>query len=281
MKNDINSASLLTKQQRECLEVCEFYQAKFPSVSQMSWATFFEEFSFIDSGGTTTTVTTKNNNNNNNNNTEKKKIILIDVRTDKEYQTSTIPGAISLKLFDRDIMPKIINDNNNNNKDSKSARDVLNLKDVKFVTFCTIGYRSGLEAELLMKKYPNFISKENIYHLQGIVPYVTLSLSLSHDNNKSVPGKSTFLDQDNNFIPILVKPNDTITLECGNGNKGPLINTNNNLSQRERTNKIHTFSYQWDYTKGLNNGYYEPVYFSFAQMIYQGLAVQFKPFRNK
>lgn len=261
MKNDINSASLLTKQQRECLEVCEFYQAKFPSVSQMSWTTFFEEFSFINSGGTAATVTTKNNNNN----TKKKKIILIDVRTDEEYQTSTIPGAISLKLFEKEIMPKIINDNNNNNKDSKSARDVLDLKGVKFVTFCTIGYRSGLEAELLMKKYPNFISKENIFHLQGIVPYVTLSLSLSHDDNNSVPGKSKFLDQDNNFMPILVKPNDTITLEGG----------------RERTNKIHTFSYQWDYTQGLNNGYYEPVYFSFAQMIYQGLAVQFKPFRNK
>ncbi len=59
------------------------------------------------------------------------KIILVDVRTPEEYGVSMIPGAITAEEFEA-------------NTDK--------YKDHKIVTYCTIGYRSGVYAKKLRKK---------------------------------------------------------------------------------------------------------------------------------
>lgn len=55
--------------------------------------------------------------------------VVVDVRTDEERQVSMIPGAISQQEFER-------------HRDELAGREV--------VTYCTIGYRSGLYAEELL-----------------------------------------------------------------------------------------------------------------------------------
>lgn len=78
---------------------------------------------------------------------EDNNILLVDVRTEPERQTSMIPGAISLDKLPHELPPTV-------------------------VTYCTIGYRSGLEARRLLdsqQSNPNW--KGEIYSLDGILAY--------------------------------------------------------------------------------------------------------------
>jgi len=59
------------------------------------------------------------------------KIIVVDVRTPEEYGVSMIPGAITAEIFE-------------------AKREQY--KDHKIVTYCTIGYRSGLYAKKLRQQ---------------------------------------------------------------------------------------------------------------------------------
>ena len=67
---------------------------------------------------------------------KKEEAVLVDVRTKKEMQISMIPGAITLTEFEK---------NKDNYKD----------KEVNIVIYCTIGYRSGLYTEELLKENLN------------------------------------------------------------------------------------------------------------------------------
>lgn len=237
------------QQEQNCLKACEFYQSKFPQVSRMSWSTFLNE---IEQEPEQEKYYARETN-------DEEEIgvraILIDVRTEKEFYTSTIPGSISLKKFKSDILPRFITTPSSCNN-------------MKIVMFCTIGYRSGLEALRLMKKYPSVFSNQNVFHLQGIVPYVLLSSQYycsmledkSRKSKKSKEQSYFCFDADGNITPILVRPssNSTDAVRC-------------------RTRDIHTFSKHWDYTQ---NKQFKPVYFPFSEMIYHGLAVQMKFFKR-
>eukprot|EP00428_Durinskia_dybowskii_P061701 CAMPEP_0170363784 /NCGR_PEP_ID=MMETSP0117_2-20130122/5035_1 /TAXON_ID=400756 /ORGANISM="Durinskia baltica, Strain CSIRO CS-38" /LENGTH=174 /DNA_ID=CAMNT_0010618261 /DNA_START=90 /DNA_END=614 /DNA_ORIENTATION=+ len=80
------------------------------------------------------------------------RLILVDVRTEGERQVSIIPGAISLEEFTANL--------NEGRQDDESMFTV--------VTYCTIGYRSGLQAQQLQEKYPHL---PRVYSLDGILAY--------------------------------------------------------------------------------------------------------------
>lgn len=90
--------------------------------------------------------------------------IFVDVRTETEQSVSMIEGAVSLHEFE-------VNE----------ADDILHqqlLQDKIVIVYCTIGYRSGLEATRLHQKYPHL----KIFNLDGIVAY-----ALAQSCDKSLP----------------------------------------------------------------------------------------------
>lgn len=112
--------------------------------------------------------------------------VLIDVRTGPERQVSKLEGAITLKEFE------------------KQASSLS--PDTKVVTYCTIGYRSGLEARRLQYQYG---LHGRISSLDGIVAYTH---AISNDEGYN-----------NEDAPRVVCPSTGVD-----------------------TNDVHTFGRQWD-----------------------------------
>ena len=95
------------------------------------------------------------------------------------------------------------------------------------VTFCTIGFRSCIEARRLSYKYH---LKGHIYSLDGILPYL-----YSSENNEK------FYDCNVNELPILIQP-----------------------ETNQKTNRVHTFGPQWDIAhEEFDSTCYKHVYLSF------------------
>ena len=90
------------------------------------------------------------------------------------------------------------------------------------VTFCTIGYRSGMEARRLKELYP----KLNISHLEGILSYTYTNQSSRQEENSDIIN-----------IVVSSKNNDTKD-KIKESTLPPLIVP----GTKERTMKIHTFS---------------------------------------
>ena len=90
-------------------------------------------------------------------------VVLVDVRTMEERNVSKIPTSICLAEFEKSL----------------EAGDVS--PEVDVIIYCTIGYRSGLEARRLRNKY----LLRNVYSLDGIVAYT------HQKGSKLVNGEST------------------------------------------------------------------------------------------
>jgi rhodanese-related sulfurtransferase len=87
--------------------------------------------------------------------------VLVDVRTVPERNVSTLQGAVSLHQFEE--------------------RGSLLSPETKVVTYCTIGYRSGMEARRLQSQYA---LEGRISSLDGIVAY-THALASDERNGKA------------------------------------------------------------------------------------------------
>lgn len=74
---------------------------------------------------------------------------LVDVRSDPERDVSVIPGSISLSEFEEMVAPNISDD-------------------ALVVCYCTIGFRSGLEARRLNERYK---LTGRVRNLDGIIAY--------------------------------------------------------------------------------------------------------------
>jgi rhodanese-related sulfurtransferase len=101
-----------------------------------------------------------------------RKILLIDVRTAAERAVSVIPGSVPLQQV--------------SHRGSASAATVQLLlrQDTTVVTYCTIGYRSGMEATRLLHRYPTLEGR--IYNLDGIVAYTYLnSANVSNEESSA------------------------------------------------------------------------------------------------
>ncbi len=125
-----------TSSEVECQRQVRFYQSKFPTVPTMTSLELQERrrSNEYSSNGAKT-------------------IILVDVRTEKERQVSIIPGAIPLEELHLETP---IDDS------------------ISIVTYCTIGYRSGLEGQRLLETYPSL----RVYSLDGILAYSHTDASL-------------------------------------------------------------------------------------------------------
>lgn len=89
--------------------------------------------------------------------TNEKNIKLVDCRTRAEQKVSMLPGAIALDEWEERDLSKI----------SKEE----DLASTKVVMYCTIGYRSAVEATRLKELHPLI----DVVSLDGIVPYTHYS----------------------------------------------------------------------------------------------------------
>lgn len=121
----------------QCHKICRSYQRQFPTVKALSSEEYLREL--VD-----------------------KPHLLVDCRTGPEQRLSMIRGAIPFEDVD-----KTMRDANNKTKAEKDKEDATSTDKTPIVTYCTVGFRSSLDAALLQKKYPD----RPVYSLDGIVAY--------------------------------------------------------------------------------------------------------------
>jgi len=172
-------------------------------------------------------------------------VLLVDVRTDSERDVSMISGAVSLDEFKTNILPSL------ESRTSDSA-----LPDM-IVTYCTIGFRSGMEARNLIYEYPHiFVGWENDDHsaqeegrtsitkvgnLDGIIPFANASTEYETSSNN---------EQSPHRIPM-----------------EPLII---DRKTKTATNKVHVYGPSW---KIHLSPTYEAITFSRIEFAWRGLMV--------
>ena len=104
-------------------------------------------------------------------------IMLVDVRTKAEQKVSMLPNSMTLDEWKASVLPKL--------NQAASSEDGSNKKQEKIVFYCTIGYRSGVEAKKFQEAYPDL----TFYSLDGIVPYTHTAkaddLPLVHRQNNT------------------------------------------------------------------------------------------------
>lgn len=118
----------MTPAEEECRRQVQSYQSRFPSVPTMTSRELLELGRSTD-------------------NDDLNKLVVVDVRSKPERQVSMIPGSIALEDLEFDSIPR----------DERAS----------VVTYCTIGYRSGIEARRLQKLLP----ETKVYSLDGILAY--------------------------------------------------------------------------------------------------------------
>ena len=148
-------------------------------------------------------------------------VLLLDVRTEQERHVSMIPTAIPLKSL------------------MKYQQKLLD-PDVAVVVYCTIGYRSGMEATRLLHRYPALDGR--LFNLEGIVAYTYACNSTSTTKiNAKINTK------------INTNTNSTVQEETAVGARN-LVDP----VTKKSTRRVHTFGSMWS----LADGEYQPVYFS-------------------
>ena len=114
---------------------------------------------------------------------------------------------------------------------------IINLVFITFfskVTFCTIGFRSCLEARRLSYKYN---LQGHIYSLDGILPYIHSSIERNAGRGKCNNDNG----DDDIELPALVQP-----------------------ETNQKTNRIHTFGPQWDIALDeFDSTHFEPLSLTF------------------
>ena len=172
--NTSTNSPASSKNEKKCLQASKFYQNQFPDIPRMSSTELLQRN--LD-----------------------EHLIIVDVRTNPERQVSMIPGAISLKTFEKDVV------------DTLPTGDQL----PTIVIYCTIGYRSGMEARRLRQ---NYHLDGHIYSLDGIVAYTHALASLESEENGELAATRQLIRTDSN-----------------NTQQPPI-----------ETNQVHTFGAVWN-----------------------------------
>lgn len=163
--------------------------------------------------------------------------LLVDVRSEPERKVSIISGAISLHDLNMNVIPKLI-------ETDRPSDDMPS----SIIMYCTIGYRSGMEGQKLMKKYPALFreceqsernnlneSKLQIRNMDGIVNFANVL--------ESSPVEQSMMKMNNLLIdPKTMRP----------------------------TNKVHVYGSSW---KQFLDERYEPVIFSKVEFSWRGLGI--------
>jgi rhodanese-related sulfurtransferase len=175
-------------------------------------------------------------------------LILVDVRTRPEREISMIEGAISLKDFEQTVAPKLLllNDEDDDADpflSNTSTTNTLYIPAIRVVTYCTIGYRSGLEARRLRDKYD---LQGHIYSLDGIVAYshAVVANRKASEHQESSSGGAT--------RALRIPPPRRIVRKEGGDN-----------SEVAETFSVHTFGFVWNFA----HQDYETTYFRFPMSL--------------
>jgi rhodanese-related sulfurtransferase len=156
-----------------------------------------------------------------------KPFVLVDVRTLSERRISMLEGAVPLKDFNRTSIS-------------------LLPSDVRVITYCTVGYRSGLEARRLKNR---FGLEGRIYHLDGIVAYTHALPAIDQHRQSNHQGK--------------VPQPTTESNDCNPEFTATRVPRIINPQTGEETRRVHTFGSGWD---NLCYGY-DGVHFSFPLLV--------------
>ena len=204
------------KDNREiCQEQCKLYQAKFPDITYLS----SDELVEMHRKG--------------------EDIILVDVRTEPEREISMLEGALTKDQFLEQQQQQ---------QTSKDGDEPL------VVTYCTIGYRSGLEARRLGLQYPEM--KDRIRSLDGCVSY-THALGKVLDEKEDE--NDTILEKTNKAQP---------TSKDGKTPQNPLKLVDPKTG--ESTNQVHTFGGMWGC---IDDKHFEATHFSIFELLLRMLQV--------
>jgi len=186
-------------------EVCDkkrrFCQSKFPQVQTMTSDEFLLKYE-RHTNKLSSNKSPKNNADCDLTHTPSNRVVLVDVRTEAEKNVSMISGSISLQAFENDF------------------HTLATTEDTDIVFYCTIGYRSGMEAARICDEYN--IDRGRVYSLDGIVPYThALKSHRSSDtSNVGCASEST-----------ASKPSGEMNLITPSG---------------EKTKNVHTFGNEWN-----------------------------------
>lgn len=268
--------SLLPSSQKKtkCEEMYKKYHSKFSSIQTLTSADFLQDYWYTSSCDAH--VHRKTN----------LAVTLVDVRTKAEQKVSMIPGAITLHEFESQLKQYP-------NKWQDDGQLV--------VTYCTIGYRSGLEAQRLRQIY----NIGNIRHLDGIVPYThacaaLLATTTGNSGDSLAVSKSPLVQP---TIEIKGKDDDDDIQENTRMNE-PKTNNKNviptdassnaipnnstcaattpmaqldipyliNPKTKKSIQKVHVFGSTWD----VASDNFQTVWFSKLDMALKGVSVGFK-----
>eukprot|EP00984_Skeletonema_dohrnii_P003118 scaffold1041_cov93-Skeletonema_dohrnii-CCMP3373.AAC.5 len=170
-------------------------------------------------------------------------VLLVDVRTDSERDVSMISGAVSLDEFKTNILPSFFESGTNDS----ALPDMI-------VTYCTIGFRSGMEARNLIHEYP------------------TVFAGWENDDNSTQEGDRTSITKVGNLDGIIPFANASTEYETSSNNEQsphkipePLII---DRQTKTATNKVHVYGPSW---KIHLSPTYEAITFSRIEFAWRGL----------
>jgi rhodanese-related sulfurtransferase len=165
------------------------------------------------------------------------KVVLVDVRSDPERQVSMLEGAVTKEQF------------------HQRHHELTKNDDASVVTYCTIGYRSGLEARRISLLYPHL--KDRVWSLDGVV-------SLTHALGRTLEAQQTCCRERIEDSTIQDSQNDPVT----GWKRGPLLFVNRQTGTP--TNHVHTFGAMWGCVDDQN---FKAVHFSFPEILVHLLQV--------
>ena len=237
---------------------------------------------------------------------KQRQLVLVDVRTRVEQETSMIPGAITLDEFHR----RMDHTRQQHQRQQQRGGDIFHRHhssptssssppppnqiddsgpeispDSIIVTYCTVGYRSGREAQHLADQYPDFFRTTTTTYSSRIASpetttagndgsvdreYPPMSGGTESDNVDEIDEKERNLSNKDELepnlynldgilaytyvegAPPLLVPRSSTTQSSGGRTTAPTTTTTT------ETKKVHTYGPAWNH---LAHPDYEPVWF--------------------
>ena len=235
-----SSDNIINNKREKCEKMYQGFHKKFPSVETLTSTEYLQHLQQLQLQLRLEINLSTRNSNEDDTMNNIPQYTLVDVRSKPEQQVSMIPNAITLDQFEANL-----NANRNDKHASPSEKEVHVV-----VTYCTIGYRSGLEAQRLRDQY-----NLNVRNLDGIVGYthactaltaIKVNSDANTDANANADAKVN-VDVDYNLIDPKTK---------------------------EATKKVHVFGSAWD----VASDDFQTLWFSKFDMALRGIGVGFKAF---
>jgi rhodanese-related sulfurtransferase len=171
-------------------------------------------------------------------------VLLVDVRTKSERDVSMISGAVSLDEFKANVLPSL---------ESKPAVDGDSALPDMIVTYCTIGFRSGMEARKLIHDYPK------------------LFVGWDHDDNSTNnEDDRTSTTMVGNLDGMLAFANACLEYQRSDNDQSPIDPVIIDRKTNTATNKVHVYGESWK--KYLSHPF-EAITFSKVEFAWRGLLV--------